>query len=327
VRIEAFVADREADWAQLEALIARARGRPERLDVDEVNALGRLYRAVTADLALARQSLGSTAVTRRLESLTASARVLVYQSAPRTRSLSAFARRGYWQEIRARPRPLLTIAALMVASTALSAAWALHDPGAALSAVPSNLAAAGNPAGGDPHLSGATSAALSSVIFTNNIRVAILEFAGGIVIGVGALGLVAYNGLILGVVIGLGAGAGHSGLLAQLLVPHGVLELSLNVVCATAGARIGWALVEPGSLTRLQALAREARTSIGLLLGTAPWFVLAGLVEGFVTPARIGIVPALILGFGLGGLYWGLVWRLGRPVGATAAALTPALAT
>jgi uncharacterized membrane protein SpoIIM required for sporulation len=150
------------------------------------------------------------------------------------------------------------------------------------------------------------------VIFTNNIRVAILEFAGGILIGVGAVALVAYNGLILGVVIGLGAGAGHTGLLAQLLVPHGVLELSLNVVCATAGARLGWALVEPGPLTRLRSLQREARTAVGLLAATAPWFVLAGIVEGFVTPDRIGVAAALAVGLGLGGLYWGLVWRLGR---------------
>ena len=189
----------------------------------------------------------------------------------------------------------------MVASTALSAAWALHDPGAALSAVPSNLAAAGNPSGSDPHLSAGTSAALSSVIFTNNIRVAILEFAGGIVIGVGALGLVAYNGLILGVVIGLGAGRRPRRPARAAARPHGVLELSLNVVCATAGARIGWALVEPGSQTRLHALAGEARTAIGLLLGTAPWFVLAGLVEGFVTPAADRRGPALSSGLGSAG--------------------------
>ena len=30
------------------------------------------------------------------------------------------------------------------------------------------------------------------------------------------------------------------------------------------------------------------------MLGTAPWLVVAGLIEGFVTPARLGVVPAAL---------------------------------
>jgi uncharacterized membrane protein SpoIIM required for sporulation len=324
VRIDAFVADGEADWRELEALIKRARGRPERLGVSGVLRLGQLYRSSAADLALARRAYGEISLTRRLELLTARARVLVYHATPRPRTLRGFATHGYWRAVRARPRPLLVIAALMVASTLLAAVWAIHDPGGALGAVPSDLAAAANPQSHDPHYSAAMSAALTSEIFTNNIRVAILEFAGGLLVGIGAFFLIAYNGLIVGVVIGLAVGNGHSALAAELLIPHGVLELSLNVVCATAGVRIGWAIVEPGSLTRLRALQRESRAAVGLVLGTAPWFVVAGIIEGFVTPQRIGVVPALAVGISLAAVYWGLVWRLGSPPAVSDATLAPA---
>ena len=48
---------------------------------------------------------------------------------------------------------------------------------------------------------------------------------------------------------------------------------------------MGWALVEPGRLRRGRALAIEARRSLEIILGTAPWLVVAGLAEGFVSRA------------------------------------------
>ena len=52
-----------------------------------------------------------------------------------------------------------------------------------------------------------------------------------------------------------------------------------------------------------------------IALGTAPWLVLAGLVEGFLTPTGLGVATALTIGFALGALYWALlVWRGARPV-------------
>ena len=48
-------------------------------------------------------------------------------------------------------------------------------------------------------------AASSSFIMTNNIRVAILAFAGGMLLGVLSLFILAQNGLMLGIVESLGA--------------------------------------------------------------------------------------------------------------------------
>ena len=50
-----------------------------------------------------------------------------------------------------------------------------------------------------------------------------------------------------------------------------------------------------------------------MLLGTAPWLVVAGLVEGFVTPAGLALPIVVIIGLGLGTLYWSLVFWRGRP--------------
>jgi uncharacterized membrane protein SpoIIM required for sporulation len=199
---------------------------------------------------------------------------------------------------------------------ALAAVWAIDDPAAALGVVPAQFQGAADPGGGAGTLAASDEAALSSQIFTNNIRVTFLAIAGGIFAGLGTAAVTIFNGGFVGAIIGLTIENGSSGELLRLVLPHGVLELSCIVVAATAGLRIGWALVEPGTLTRGESLRREARPAMELVLGTMPWLVLAGLVEGFVS-GDLGLAGAIVLGGGLGVAYWGLViWRGGSEPGA-----------
>jgi len=76
---------------------------------------------------------------------------------------------------------------------------------------------------------------------------------------------------------------------------------------------MGWALVSPGHRRRGVALAAEARVAVEIVLGTAPWLVLAGLVEGFITPRGLGLGPVIGVGATLGAVYWALVLWRGRP--------------
>ena len=217
---------------------------------------------------------------------------------------------GYWQAVRERG-PIVALAGLLLlASTALALAWGLHDPAAAAGLVPGSLS------GGTPHraigLAASQSAELSVSIFTNNIGVTFLAFAAGIGFGILPAFLLLYNGAILGAVAGIAAGEGHTADVIELIVPHGMLELSCIAVTAAAGMRMGWALVEPGPLTRGAALAAEAPRAVLVVLCTAPWLVLAGLIEGFVTPRHLALLPALAVGVAAAAPYWLAVARLGR---------------
>jgi uncharacterized membrane protein SpoIIM required for sporulation len=148
---------------------------------------------------------------------------------------------------------------------------------------------------------------------TNNIQVTIFSFAGGIALGLGTAFIVAYNGMILGAVAGGAIANGNGATFAEFVTAHGVIELSCIIVAATAGLRIGWAIVAPGPRTRGRALAEEARPAISIVAGTIPWVILAGIIEGFVTRAGFGLVPGVVLGVSVGALYWSLVIVLGRP--------------
>jgi len=316
LNVDRFISRREGDWRELDELLRsrpeRRRGRRARRDAATVLRLGALYRGAAADLALARRGHPGDPLVARLESLVARARQAVYAEEPRRGSLRAFFARTYWVTVRERPGPLLLATALLFGPALLAAIWAMNDLGAAIGLVPGEFRGAVEPVG-DTGMTAAQTAGFSSAVMTNNIQVTFLAFATGILCGLGTAAVVAYNGATLGAVAGGAIANGNGAEFAQFVTAHGVIELSCIVVAAAAGMRMGYALIDPGPRTRLLALAEEARSSIAIVLGTIPWVILAGIIEGFVTRAGIGLVPGIVLGVGVGALYWGLVLIRGRP--------------
>jgi uncharacterized membrane protein SpoIIM required for sporulation len=309
VRLDRFVEERESRWQELDEAVRRARGKPERLGPDGVRRFALLYRAAAADLAQARQRFPGDPLVARLTSLVTRARPVVYSAEPRRAPVLDFLLTGYWRRVRERPLFLAAGWAFMLVPGLLALLWALSDPGAASGLVPEQFRHAGD-AGGRALESGADQAAFSSGIFTNNIRVAFLAFAAGALGGLGTVVVEVYNGVLVGTVLGLASGAGNGDRVLELVAPHGFLELSCIAVAAAAGLRLGWAVIDPGPRARGAALAEEARHGAEIVLGTVPWLVLAGLVEGFVTPREIGLLPALAVGIGIAAPYWALVvWR------------------
>ncbi|HEV2755891.1 MAG TPA: stage II sporulation protein M [Actinomycetota bacterium] len=312
MKLERFLQDRQNDWERLQAAIDGARGRPERLGADGVLELGALYRAAAADLALVRRQWPGDPVQARLEALVGRARHLVYDAPLRRGSVIEFFRTTYWRGVAERRAFVAVAAVLLVLPMALAVLWGVSDPAAAAGMVPEPFRDATTPTGGDLGLPVVEQAATATAIFTNNIQVTLLAFAGGVLAGLGTAFVLIYNGTFIGAVWGLAIDAGAALPFVELVTAHGVLELSCIVVTAAAGLSMGWALVEPGTRPRREALAAEARRSVELVLGTMPWLVVAGLVEGFVTPAGPGVGGAIAVGFSLGGLYWSLVWWRGR---------------
>jgi uncharacterized membrane protein SpoIIM required for sporulation len=254
-------------------------------------------------------------VVARLERLTERGRHAVYNTTNSTNSVRAFVSHGYWRRVRERPALLVIALVCTALPTLLAGYWAWRDPGAASGLVPSSYQSVTEPRrpGQDLGVSVDEQSDLAASIFTNNIRVTFLAFAGGVVAGLGTLYLLIENGLLLGAVGGLAIGAGNGRPFFELIVAHGVLEMSCIVVAGAAGLRLASAIVDPGTRTRVEALRTEARGAVEMVLGTAAWLVVAGLVEGFLTPAGKGLTVVLIVGFGLGALYWGLVWWRGAP--------------
>jgi uncharacterized membrane protein SpoIIM required for sporulation len=312
--VDRFTAGRGERWARLDELVREAKRRPERLGPDHVRQLGSLYRSAAADLAVARRRFPTDPVVGRLEALVARARHLVYDASSTRGSFRHFLTTGYWQRVRERPVLLAVAAALLFLPGVLCMVWALRDPGAAAGLVPAEYRSVTEPRpGGSLGLSSDTSTALSAQIFTNNIRVAFLAFAGGATLAILTSFVLVFNGVLFGAILGLAVGSGNGERFVELVVAHGVLELSCIFVAGMAGLRMAWAVIDPGHQRRAVAFRQEAGRAVEVALGTALCLVVAGIVEGFVTPAGFGVAANSAIGVALGAIYWALVIVRGAP--------------
>ena len=129
----------------------------------------------------------------------------------------------------------------------------------------------------------------SSAILTNNILVSFLAFAYGAFFGIGTLYVLVMNGLSIGGVLGVcykvDPAFGNS--LVTFMVGHGVIELSCIFIAAGAGMMIGYSLIDPGDLTRGQALKKNGLEAVRLVIGCACLLVVAGIIEGFLSPSAL----------------------------------------
>jgi uncharacterized membrane protein SpoIIM required for sporulation len=142
----------------------------------------------------------------------------------------------------------------------------------------------------------------SSGIMTNNISVAFAAFAFGITAGIGTVWMMLLNGLMMGVV---GVACWREGMSLSLwsfVAAHGVLELPAIFIAGGAGIGIAKGLLFPGVLPRKESLVQAGARSVRLVLGTIPMLLIAGVVEGFVSPTNLPPYVKFLLAGGLGTL-------------------------
>lgn len=130
---------------------------------------------------------------------------------------------------------------------------------------------------------------MSAEIMTNNIQVAILAFAGGITLGILTVYVLIYNGILVGALAGLFWNYSNSYSFWAYIVPHGVIELLAIFIAGGAGLLMGYKIFVPGDHSRGYQLKVQTVRSVQLLLGTIPLFIIAGIIEGYITPADISL--------------------------------------
>jgi uncharacterized membrane protein SpoIIM required for sporulation len=311
MNLSRFLSQRDASWQELATLVEQSGRRPERLGPQGALRLGFLYRATAADLAFARRAFPADPVVPRLEELVSRARSLVYDVPSRRGSVIRFFARDYWRLVVKKPVALMAAFVLVFGPAALSGGWALANPDAAVGVVPADFRPATQSERPWRDLTPGEQAAFTTGVFTNNIQVTLVAFAGGVTFGVLTGVMLIFNGVLLGAIGGLMIGAGNWRGFLELVTGHGVLELSCIIVAGAAGLRLGWALVAPGYRTRAESARLAARESVAIALGTAPWLVAAGIVEGNrARLAEAGLGVDLAVGVALGIVFWTLViWR------------------
>ena len=147
---------------------------------------------------------------------------------------------------------------------------------------------------------------MASFYVYNNVGIAFRCFATGILFGLGSIFFLVYNGLVIGVVAGAVAAAGHGRNLFTFVIGHGAFELTAIVLSGAAGIAMGYALVAPGPRTRWGSLRAKAGDLFRMIMGAALMLLVAAFIEGFWSPSSIlpqvkwgvaGVLYALVLSY------------------------------
>lgn len=132
----------------------------------------------------------------------------------------------------------------------------------------------------------------SGYLMNRNMRASIAALALGITYGIGTLGVLFYNGVILGGVALDYILDGQTVFLIGWLLPHGSFEIPAILIAGQAGfvlarALIGWG-TRDGLRTRLRLVTPDLATLIG---GVALMLVWAGIVEAFFSQYHEPVMP------------------------------------
>ena len=311
--LAAWLEQRIPIWRDLEALLQSQDRKSDDMAQARKTVAG--FRTLASDLSLARQAIPGSRIHRWLENLFLRGHQLIFRAPGNTllraRDIYAFES----PELIRQMSPLLLYTLALFAG-AILCGWLLISSFPDLAPLFASTEMINRVQSGELWTDGLLniipSSLLSLSLMTNNITVSIFAFSLGAFYGLGTLYIITLNGLMLGGVFAFTGRYGLDDELFEFIIAHGVVELSVICIAGAMGLKLGEALLRPGTMTRQEAFRKATSDAGKVLLVAVPFLVIAGLIEGYISPdpqfslsfrAAVGIVSGaafwLLLIFGL----------------------------
>ncbi|MGW1739542.1 stage II sporulation protein M [Nocardia sp. NPDC001965] len=318
--VDAYSARHRYMWTRLDIL-----SRKRRLTGAEADELVLLYRRTSQQLARLQTHSPEPELVAGLSAVTARARGRIVGSAPNTwTEIVRFFTHGFPGAVYRALGWWLGVAVAFLGVATGFATWIVHDPAARETlGLQGDTGALTAPGGAfETYYTEHSNDAFAALVWTNNAWVSALALFLGVLI-VPVVYLLFMNALNIGVTAGLMAEAGRLDSFFGFLLPHGMLELTAIFIAGGAGLKLGWTLIDPGRRSRAEAVARQGRVTATIALGLVPTLLVAGLLEGFVTPSALPTPARIAVGLLAETAFLAYIFTAGRravrPTGETKA--------
>ncbi len=321
---ERFEASHGNEWRRLEQLLEQLEQRRARPDPDLMQQFPQLYRQVCHYLALAQERRYSAYLIEHLNDLALRGHHQLYRFRGNWRlGLIRFLVADFPQAVRQEAGFILLAAALLFGPALLMFGLTLLEPHLVFSLLDpvqvTRMEEMYNP--DQQHLGRERASDTDFMMFGyyiyNNISVAFRCFAGGLVFMVGALTAILFNGLMLGAVAGHLTNQGFTDTFFPFVIAHGAFELTAIAIAGGAGLKLGYSILAPGRLSRLDALKQAAGGAVRIMYGVILMLVIAAFIEAFWSSSGN---LAIAVKYGVGSLLWLLVIGYFLAAGRTARA-------
>lgn len=279
-RIQPFIEQNQSTWSQLEDLLSSLGRKPTKNQIDQ---LGLLYRQVSSHYAYAQTYFRAHQITDYLKTLVIRAHNIIYGAKQKNQwqTILHFFLHHFPQLLYHRAQFFLIALLLLVAGFILAYFLTLVNDSYARVFL-------GNLTPLHPDEIGKQQwnhAIASSSILINNIYVAFFCFAWGALFGIGTVYTLFVNGAMIGSLAALYQQIGGNYVFWAYILPHGIIELTAIFIAGSAGLSLAYHFFVPGELTRYQSFKKEGKVTIKLIFGVIPLFIIAAMIEGYVTPA------------------------------------------
>ena len=294
-----------ATWRRVEAALEKPAAD------DNSRVLAEHYLLLCQHLAIAKERLYDAALIERLNNLVLALYRELYRYRAETRlNLYAFFRRDFPLAIyRQRVFILLSFLVFMLPGL-LAAGWTFFDADAIYSLLdaPEVRQVEGMY---DPETrkigrerEADTDIFMFGFYIYNNISVAFRCFAGGLLLGIGSLLVLLFNGMFIGGIAGHLTRLDYVDTFYPFVVGHGSFELTAIVFSGAAGLRLGYAIVKPGPLRRLESLRLAGREVVPMLYGIVLMLIIAAFIEAFWSSSTL---LSNEVKYSVGAVLWALV--------------------
>ncbi|WP_047983926.1 stage II sporulation protein M [Ornithinibacillus californiensis] len=294
--IKQFIKLHREDWKQLENYIRLISKSRKNVTSKNIAEFDRLYQKASQHLSYSQTYFPNEDVTFYINELVGKSHNLLYKNQVTSgKQIRDFFSKRFIGLLLEQWKFIVVSALLFFAGGLAGFLAVADDPLHIYSILPADISQGVDPERlGEGHDS-IDSSLMSAEIMTNNIQVAILAFASGITFGILTIYLLVFNGLLVGALAGLFWHYGMTYEFWAYIVPHGMIELTAIFIAGGAGLIMGYRLFVPGPYSRIYQLKYHGKRSVLLFLGTVPLFVIAGIIEGFITPAAISLEAKYIV--------------------------------